>query len=69
MDDESMQKRTKLFQENNKWQSKHIVKRDFLLIPFYILCNQVVTLIILAVIFGVFFLFNIKSEVVGNDYK
>lgn len=69
MDDESMQKRTKLFQENNKWQSKHIVKRDFWLIPFYILFNQVVPLIILAVIFGVFFLFNIKSEVVGNDYK
>lgn len=69
MDDESMLKRTKLFQENNKWQSKHIVKRDFWLIPFYILFNQVVPLIILAVIFGVFFLFNIKSEVVGNDYK
>lgn len=69
MDDEPMLKRTKQFQGNNKWQSKHIVKRDFWLIPFYILFNQVVPLIVLTVIFGVFFLFNIKSEVVGNDYK
>ncbi|MCZ6903950.1 MAG: hypothetical protein O7C58_08685, partial [Rickettsia endosymbiont of Ixodes persulcatus] len=55
-------KRTKQFQEKNQWQSKHIVKRDFWLIPFYILFNQVVPLIVLAVIFGVFLLFNIKND-------
>ena len=69
MDEESMLKSTKQLQEKNKWQSKHIMKRDFWLIPFYILFNQFVPLIVLAVIFGVSFLFNIKNAVADNDYR
>ncbi|RIM87345.1 CPBP family intramembrane metalloprotease, partial [Staphylococcus xylosus] len=68
MDYKSTLKRTEPIQEKNKWQNKHIVKRDFWLIPFYILFNQVVPLIVLAVIFEFSFLLNNKNEVAGNDY-
>ncbi|WP_394523915.1 CPBP family intramembrane glutamic endopeptidase [Staphylococcus xylosus] len=68
MDDKSTLKRMEPIQEKNKWQNKHIVKRDFWLIPFYILFNQVVPLIVLAVIFEFSFLLNNKNEVAGNDY-
>jgi len=44
------------------WRSKHIVKKDFWLIPIYLIASNVIPIILFALVFGIFFMFGYNNK-------
>ncbi|PHK48937.1 CPBP family intramembrane glutamic endopeptidase [Staphylococcus edaphicus] len=54
-------------QNRSEWSSKKIVKRDFWLIPIYLVANNIIPLLLLASLYIVFTLFDFKNEALLSD--
>lgn len=54
-------------QDKSVWDNKKIVKRDFWLIPIYLLANNIMPLLLFAAIYIVYSVFNFKNEAFVTD--
>lgn len=54
-------------QDISVWDNKKIVKRDFWLIPIYLLANNIMPLLLFAAIYIVYSVFNFKNETFVTD--
>ncbi|WP_436861467.1 CPBP family intramembrane glutamic endopeptidase [Staphylococcus caeli] len=49
------------------WRSKHIVKKDFWLIPIYLIASNVIPIILFALVFGISFSFNHNRKILISE--
>ncbi|NWK85275.1 CPBP family intramembrane metalloprotease [Staphylococcus sp. GSSP0090] len=67
MTEKKSQFKTNIQQDKNVWHNKNIVKRDFWLIPIYLLANNIMPLLLFAAISIVYSVFNFKNEAFITD--